>query len=193
MTPRDHSTPWRHSTPAIARSRRNHSPLEGESPACVRRTDSQKWILRADPSNTVIARNDARFCCRGGSRTALARACPLSLSKARGQRGWNRAARFHVGNFRDVAGDLLQPHPPLGAQARQRLEQLHGAGVQYVLLDILISLKRPLTVRFETLTSFARGNGVLAVQIHDVGFPPGQPIREQASKLADPVRSATQS
>ena len=90
MTPRDHSTPWRHSTPAIARSRRNHSPLDGESPACVRRTDSQKWILRADPSNTVIARNDARFCCRGGSRTALARACPLSLSKARGQREWNR-------------------------------------------------------------------------------------------------------
>ena len=85
------------------------------------------------------------------------------------------AARRQVGKVRDVVGNLLQPHPPLGAQARQRLEQLHGAGVQYVLLDILKSLKRPLPVRLVTLTSFARGNGILAVQIHDVGLPPATP------------------
>ena len=41
-TPRDHATLWRHSTPATTHSRRNHSPLVGESPACVRRTGSQK-------------------------------------------------------------------------------------------------------------------------------------------------------
>ena len=31
------------------------------------------------------------------------------------------------------------------------------------------------SVRYETPKSFARGNDILAVQIHDVGFPPGHP------------------
>ena len=78
--------------------------------------------------------------------------------------------------------------PSLGAQARQRLKRLHGVRVHYVLLDILNSLLRPMTVRFETLTKFDSGNGLLAVRIHNVGFPPGAPHREFAPLLTDQVR-----
>ena len=101
-------------------------------------------------------------------------------------RQYERAARF-----RDAS--LWEQAKKQGRLAIKRMMNggLHATSVTCVLVG-QHTWERP-WVRYETLKSFARGNGIVAVQIHDVGFPPGHPNRELARLLANQVRSATQS
>ena len=61
-----------------------------------------------------------------------------------------------------------------GPSAKRMIDNaLNGSSVTCVLIGQQ-TWKRP-WVRYEILKSLARGNGILGVQIHDVGFSPGDP------------------
>ena len=93
-------------------------------------------------------------------------------------RQYERAARFHDSS-------LWEQAKKQGRLAIKRMINggLHGTSVTCVLVG-QHTWERP-WVRYETLKSFARGNGILAVLIHDAGFPPGHPNRELARLLAN--------
>ena len=93
-------------------------------------------------------------------------------------RQYERAARFHDAS-------LWEEAKKQGRRALKRMinDGLHGTSVTCVLVGQQ-TWERP-WVRYEILKSFARGNGILAVQIHDVGFAPGDSTGELARVLAD--------
>ena len=93
-------------------------------------------------------------------------------------RQYERAARFHDAS-------LWEKAKKQGRLALKRMinDGLQGTSVTCVLVG-QHTWERP-WVRYEILKSFARGNGILAVQIHDVGFAPGDSTCELARVLAD--------
>ena len=83
-------------------------------------------------------------------------------------RQYHRAARFHDKS-------LWEQAKREGRLAIKRMinRGLLGSSVTCVLIG-QYTWQRP-WVRYEILKSFARGNGILAVQIHDVGISPKEP------------------
>lgn len=88
-------------------------------------------------------------------------------------RRYTKAARFHDKSLWEEA----KKQGPLAIK-RMINGGLDGSSVTCVLIGSH-TWQRP-WVRYEIIKSLARGNGILGVRIHDVGFKPGQPTNALA-------------
>ena len=94
-------------------------------------------------------------------------------------RRYEPAARFHDKS-------LWEEAKKQGALAIKRMINggLNGSSVTCVLIGQSTWSRR--WVRYEILKSLVRGNGILGVNIHDVGFSPKEPIDELVEVLTRP-------
>jgi len=88
-------------------------------------------------------------------------------------RRYTKAARFHDKSL----WEKVKKQGPLAIK-RMINGGLDGSSVTCVLIGSQ-TWQRP-WVRYEIIKSIARGNGILGVRIHDVGFKPAQPTKAPA-------------